>query len=196
MEKFRTRKFKILAYPESSPQIVDRLRELDWNFIGILHDKDKNKDGSLKKPHYHFMIVFQNACFNTSIARQLKLDERFVRRMETTNEKQFLAYLTHFGSKDKYQYSDNDLIYNNLGLLKQYENACTSLGVEVLTESEKALEIVGIIEGHENLNFIGLLKLCCERGLYDVLRRNSTMFIHILKESKIKLDNIKEKDVY
>lgn len=57
----RTRNFATVLYPESAPN--------DWKvllqeqripaLISPLHDKDINLDGTLKKEHYHVMILFE-----------------------------------------------------------------------------------------------------------------------------------------
>lgn len=182
MEKFRARKFKLLAYPDSNPDIIDDLKSYGWPFVAILHDKDKQKNGDLKKSHYHVFLQFSNACFNTSIAKQLKLDLRFVRKCESMDEKRFLAYLIHFGSKDKYKYSVDDLICSSEKMIELVKKACETLETEDLSESDKALKVLDLIRTHDNLTLSGLLELCCDAGLYDVFRRNATLFIQILKD--------------
>lgn len=182
MEKFRARKFKLLAYPDSNPTIIDDLKSFGWSFVAILHDKDKQKDGSIKKAHYHIFLQFSNACFNTSIIKQLKIDERFVRKCESMDEKRFLAYLLHFGSKDKHKYDFSELLFSSDKMLDLVQKACDSLETEDLSESDKALKVLDLIRTHGDLTLAGLLELCCDAGLYDVFRRNANLFIQILKE--------------
>lgn len=54
--------YTFLAYPESSDieEIKLAFDSSNWDFeISPLHDKDKDKDGNLKKPHYHIIVGFR-----------------------------------------------------------------------------------------------------------------------------------------
>ena len=184
--QFRSRKFQILAYPESSPNLIDILKNLGWDFIGILHDKDKNKDGSIKKPHWHIYLSFVNACFNSSIVRQLGLSDNFVRKMEKTNEVKFLAYLTHFQSKDKHKYDDSELIYSSDAMLELVMNARNQLETAVFTESQKVTCLLKLIDELGITTMKKLVEVACYNELYDVLRRSGGIFSAILKEKLAK----------
>lgn len=60
MESKRTRNYATVVYPESAPS--------DWKvllqeqcvpaFISPIHNRDINADGTIKKEHYHVMIMF------------------------------------------------------------------------------------------------------------------------------------------
>ena len=54
--------YTFLSYPESSDieQIKIALDSANWDYeISPLHDKDKNADGTEKKPHYHIIVGFR-----------------------------------------------------------------------------------------------------------------------------------------
>lgn len=186
---FRTRKFQILAYPESSPKLIDTLKEFGWDFVAILHDKDKNKDGSIKKPHWHVYLTFVNACFQSSICKQLSLPKNFVRKMELANEIKFLAYLTHYQSKDKYKYSDDELIYNSEKMLELVFNARNVLDTAVFSESHKVSYLIKLIDELGISSMTKLVEVACYNELYDVLRRASSIFLAIIKEKNTCKDN-------
>ena len=169
--KFKTRKFQILAYPESSPNLIQTLNELGWDYIGILHNKDKNKDGSIKKEHWHIYLSFVNPCYNTSICKQLGLPLNFVRKMEPSNEIKFLAYLTHFQSKDKYKYDDSELLYSSDKMLELVLNARNKLDTAVFTESQKVTYLLKLIDELGINSMTRLLEVACYNELYDVVRR-------------------------
>lgn len=181
-KKFKTRKFQVLAYPESAPQLIQTLKELQWDFIGILHDKDKNKDGSIKKAHWHFYILFVNNCYNTSIAKQLGLPLNFVRKMEPSNETKFLAYLTHYQSKDKHKYDDSELIYSSDKMLELVINARNKLDTEIMTESQKVAYLLKLIDELGIDSMTRLIEVACYNELYDVVRRAGSIFSAIIKE--------------
>lgn len=54
--------YTFLSYPESSDieKIKAALDSYNWDYcISPLHDKDKKEDGTLKKPHYHWIVGFR-----------------------------------------------------------------------------------------------------------------------------------------
>ena len=59
-QNVKKRNWTIVVYPESLPENwKDILRESGLQ-VGIspLHDKDVNPDGSIKKPHYHLILIY------------------------------------------------------------------------------------------------------------------------------------------
>lgn len=184
--KFRSRKFQILAYPESSPNLINTLKELHWDYVGILHDKDKDKNGQIKKPHWHLYISFVNACFNTSICKQLGLGENLVRKMELSNETKFLAYLTHYQSKDKFKYSDDELLSSSDKMIELIMNARNQLDTAILTESQKVTFILKLIDELGIDSMTKLIEVACYNDLYDVVRRAGSIFHQIIKEKSCK----------
>lgn len=184
--QFRSRKFQILAYPDSCPNLIERLKELSWDFVAILHDKDKQKNGEIKKPHWHVYLCFINACYNTSICKQLELTSNLVRKMELSNEIKFLAYLTHYQSKDKYKYSDDELIYNSDKMLELVLNARNQLDTAVLSESQKVTYLLKLIDELGINSMTRLIEVACYNELYDVVRRAGGIFSAIIKEKVAK----------
>lgn len=184
--KFKTRKFQLLAYPESAPHLIQTLKELQWDFIGILHDKDKNKDGSIKKAHWHIYLSFVNACYNTSLSKQLNLPLNLIRKMEPSNEIKFLAYLTHYNSKDKFHYDDSELIYSDDKMLELVFNARNQLDTQIMSESQKVSYLLKLIDELEISSMRKLVEVACYNELYDVLRRSGGIFSAILKKNACK----------
>lgn len=60
--KIRYRNFVSILYPDSAPlDWRDRLTDFHVPaFVSPIHDKDKNPDGTLKKAHYHLLVMFSN----------------------------------------------------------------------------------------------------------------------------------------
>ena len=58
----RTRNWTFVVYPESVvPDWKEKLEKLYTQaLISPLHNKDKNPDGTDKKPHYHVLLIFKN----------------------------------------------------------------------------------------------------------------------------------------
>lgn len=105
MTKEKARYFTFLLYPDSIP--VDWQMKLELLGVPIaispLHDKDKNKDGTLKKPHYHVIYVAKNPVTSESVRLKIKRvlgdgSIALVQIVRTSMENMYL-YLTH-ESKD------------------------------------------------------------------------------------------------
>lgn len=58
----RTRSWTFILYPESAPEnwrdILDEFH-VEW-IESPLHDKDKEANGDIKKPHWHILIIFES----------------------------------------------------------------------------------------------------------------------------------------
>ena len=106
MKQETYRKISLIAYDESLPDNwKDELQTFE-KYAYIYHDKDLNKDGTLKKAHYHIVIWFgkqfrHNAveslceeCFGTKVFQPLMSDEGILR------------YFQHKDNSDKEPYSE------------------------------------------------------------------------------------------
>jgi len=81
----------------------------------ILHDKDINENGELKKPHFHIVLDYSDGkekiC--SRIEKVLKVNNNSVRVKYIQNPIKMVRYLTHRDSKDKYKYDDSEVITND-----------------------------------------------------------------------------------
>ena len=108
----KTRNWVGVAYPESLPENwLDLLKDLHIQaFVSPLHDKDKDETGELKKPHYHIMLMYDN----TTTFDNAKSDfESFgvTTLIKAVRSKKGMArYLCHMDDKDKYRYSEDDVL--------------------------------------------------------------------------------------
>ena len=62
MATTRNTHYATLVYPESAPHDwIDILEEQHIQaLISPLHDKDIDKEGNPKKPHYHIILIFES----------------------------------------------------------------------------------------------------------------------------------------
>jgi hypothetical protein len=102
----KTRNWAFVVYPESAP---DGWMELlaDTHipaFVSPLHDKDIDEDGSLKKPHYHVVLMFDGP---TTQKRANEIIEPFCGTKSAEYVKSlrgYVRYLIHLDNPEKAQY--------------------------------------------------------------------------------------------
>lgn len=176
-DKYRDRKFMLLLYPEDATHV----RALDvikgsYDCAYILHDKDLDETGNLKKPHWHVVInTGKNAIWNTSLADTLGLALNYIE--QARNMDRALQYLIHYNEADKHQY-EIDEVYGSLkNRLKMTMNAGERL------EGEKVEELINFIENYDgHLTITMFSKHCASVGMWDVYRRSGSILNRIIDE--------------
>lgn len=90
--------FIMILYPDDSRhsdlmRYVENHRALFPSYVWILHDKDTDENGSLKKPHIHFLY---KRCNKTTVSAQLKFFEGFIDYIEPCRDyKSYIYYMLH-----------------------------------------------------------------------------------------------------
>lgn len=130
--------FTLVCYPESC-NIEQSLQELCFkhnvrDYAYILHNKDKDKDGNLKKEHYHVVIMLEFKDPNHSKPEQQEISKLFGLiggqcGQCARSEKNTLLYLVHANDKDKYQYETQEIVY--------YADMLSTIFSRALNEREK-----------------------------------------------------------
>ena len=107
MEKYRSRAHVLLLYPdcESHVEAVKKI-EKSYDYAMILHDKDSDENGELKKPHWHIVLRFGQAVWSSAICKELGIEENYIEKPRSFDNA--LLYLVHFNDSDKYQYNPDD----------------------------------------------------------------------------------------
>lgn len=166
MEKFRARNFNLVLYDEDEThkKAISYIQK-NYDYAMICHDKDcDEKTGEIKKSHYHIVVRFKNAKWNTSLADDLKIPINYIE--ECRNLKRSLQYLIHYNDENKHQYD-----------IEEIQGTLTNLLIETIkngnkTESEKIIEILQWIEEQQQyVDIAYLIRWCAEIGYWDVLRR-------------------------
>ncbi|MBR2786571.1 MAG: hypothetical protein IKD76_03655 [Clostridia bacterium] len=111
----RSLTFTFELYPEWPfiTTILDHLKTCN-KYAYILHDKDVNDNGELKKKHIHAMVKYGGRRTLSSVQNEFfkyGLEKRFC---DTCNERAMLRYFTHIDDPDKYQYSIDDIVQGNM----------------------------------------------------------------------------------
>lgn len=104
--------WQCIVYPESAPdnwqEIVEDLR-LD-GFISPIHDKDTNPDHTMKKEHYHVLLMWDGP---TTEKNARAICESFGGVMEPIPVQSLtgaVRYLIHMDNPEKYQYKKKDVV--------------------------------------------------------------------------------------
>lgn len=81
------------------------------DYAYILHDVDKNADGTDKLPHWHIMIRFKDSVPTSSICKWFDVQPERIGKIHGKFA-DALAYLTHSNAPDKEQYLEENVISN------------------------------------------------------------------------------------
>lgn len=168
----------ILLYPEDKSH-VDALSKLSTAFetIAVLHDKDKEKDGSLKKPHWHVVVNTRNQTWNTSIAKQVGIKLNYIQKLR--NPEAAIEYLIHWNEESKYQYPIEDCFGAT-----RLKNLLKKITVEEqIPECEKVLELIEWITNADRpITISSFARVCASTDRWDIFRRSASIYMRIIDE--------------
>lgn len=172
-DKIRSRLWCLLLYPEDETHIeaLEAIRK-EFNYVAILHDKDvwtevdeevnpEHKAGELKKPHYHIIVKFTQARWNTALAADLGIAPNYLEQCR--NFDSAALYLVHDGLEEKYQYDSTSL-----------EGTLVPAVMKLLAakdENSRVLELMKLIQSMGYIDYSELVIKACENGMYSDLRR-------------------------
>lgn len=180
MKKYRSRKHFLLLYPDDVSHVEAlKIIKNNYDYAMILHNKDL-KNGELKKEHYHIVLEFPSAKWNTAIAKELSITENYIQQCRSLENS--LNYLIHYNEPEKFQYPIDEVTGN---LKKKLEKAIKNDGKD---ESDKVTELIHYIEDYKGyLTLTNFSKYSASVGYWDVFRRSGVIFIKIIEEKNIKM---------
>jgi hypothetical protein len=171
-KKFRS--FAGTLYPDSESYdcelllSVIRSKFIDWAYI--LHDKDTDENGVLKKPHIHWVGRATPRCLSV-VSNFLGLPENDIEVVK--NFDNMVMYLIHLNDIDKYQYSPDDVETNfpNIG--------------QLLRRQSEGQIVKDLASAKMQKSWYDLVQYAVETESYDVLRRNLGVIRLIWEEVQI-----------
>lgn len=106
----RTRAWATIVYEESAPDCWrDTLQSyMVQAFVSPLHDSDKKDDGSLKKPHFHVLMMYDGVK-TPEQAREIFESFGGVGCEPVQSVRGYARYLCHLDNPEKHQYSPDDV---------------------------------------------------------------------------------------
>lgn len=172
MEKIRKRNWTMLLYPEDPTHAaaIKKLESGGYKYVAILHDKDiwaegeseNHTAGEPKKEHWHVVLKFPQARWNTAIAEELGIAVNYME--PCANFDSACLYLVHANAEDKFQYDAGSLFGNLV-------SAVNKLLVDD-DEGMRVLEIVHAIDSCPGrVSYRDMLVKACNNGLYGEFRR-------------------------
>ena len=158
-KKFRS--FAGTLYPDSESYDCETLlstirsKFTDWAYI--LHDKDVDENGELKKPHIHWVGRATPRCLSV-VSNFLGLPENDIEVVK--NFDNMVMYLIHLNDIDKFQYSPDDVETNlpNIG--------------QILRRLSEGQIVKDLASAKLQKSLYDLIQYSVETDSYDVLRRN------------------------
>lgn len=106
---------EIVLYPSQYPDvqsIVKAIGDRGWKYCIVKHDRDRNKDGKLKDPHYHAYVHFggSNWAFKY-VANVFSVADNYVNKIKG-RWADVEDYAIHRNAPDKEQYSLDEVTAN------------------------------------------------------------------------------------
>ena len=140
----------------------------NYNYAYILHDKDKDTNGELKKPHYHYIVKMPSCVPNSTLANALDIKENYIQCILSLQGA--YDYLTHRHTPEKYQYKDSDIVST----------------IDMEWEKEKIIKgefqcIMQSIKENKIKTMYELTEWCIQNDCLQALQKNAYLFSQILK---------------
>ncbi len=166
MERFRSRNFRLLLYPDCEAHVkaYEAIQAKGTVYAMILHDRDLDPDhpGEMKKAHWHFVLKYKNAIWSSALAKDLGIEENYI--MKCDNLDGALLYLVHHECEDKAPYELSEVtgkLATRLAFLLADDD-----------ESTRALNIYEIIKScAPPVTYTDVFLKACHAGLYSDFRR-------------------------
>lgn len=158
-KKFRS--FAGTLYPDSESYDCETLlstirsKFIDWAYI--LHDKDVDEKGELKKSHIHWVGRATPRCLSV-VSNFLGLSENDIEVVK--NFDNMVMYLIHLNDIDKFQYSPDDV-----------ETNLPNIGQLLRRQSEGQI-VKDLASAKMQKSWYDLVQYAVDLDSYDILRRN------------------------
>ena len=174
-DKSRCRNWTLVVYPDSAPSDwVQRLEDLHIEWVqSPLHDKDTNADGSVKKAHWHVLLMFGGV----KSYEQVKTISDMINAPIPTrchNARSLVRYFAHLDNPDKHQYSVGDIIpYGGVDLVELLK-PCTSERYTLIRDIIQYIKDSDIVEFTDLIDYASIhhyddwFPLLCDNCAYVV----------------------------
>lgn len=183
----RSRNWSFIGYPDDSlpddyASILSEELHLMWAESPV-HDADLNGDGSEKKKHIHFLLVFDG---NKSFEQIVEITDRLNCPIpqKCRNVRSLVRYFAHLDNPDKHQYKPTDIkVHGGLELQDYFQPS--------LTEYQHTLkEIEAFIRDNNITEFCDLCEIVSQMDrddwYYVISCRNTLYLSQMIRSRKFK----------
>ena len=174
MKEEKNRNWTFIYYEEHGlNNLIEYLSDTGLPYsISPIHDKDFNPDGTLKKPHYHCIIMFPGpTTYNkvSTICNELKasIPKRILSVVG------IYRYFTHLDNPEKVQYNESDIISGNGFDIKDIKGMTTS---ELLDCKKQIIELIINNNIFEYSSLVDYLLVNDLIDLFGVVSNNTIFF--------------------
>lgn len=183
--------------------LLSDIQKICW----ITHDKDRDKDGNLLKPHTHAVIRVPNAMTISAFSKNFAIRERLIQPCKKGDEIEDLdnafLYMIHGDERskslNKYQYSPMEIKgpWSNYARerIKKMQSPGFSAQKREAKESEDFLKILDYIDNSLYVSMSDLSRWAASSKLWSTFRRSSSIIRDVIKEHNSYLEKLAaEKD--
>ncbi len=112
----RVRNYEMITY--QSEEVIKAVLRIHKarirHYAYILHDKDLKDDGEPAQAHYHVLMVFNNAMTSTAVQKLFPDNGQNTFPAVMNDKADCFNYLDHSDCPDKYQYSRESIVCDDL----------------------------------------------------------------------------------
>lgn len=192
MKNIKKRNWAFVLWPDSAPiNWYDILQESGLLFaISPLHDKDLNPDNSIKKSHYHIIMVFDGpTTFNNALNVAKRVGANTVQPLEQIRG--YYRYFTHKDNPEKYQYNDNDITTINGFNINNYIELTYTEVNKLLLQIQYLIREKHIMEYSDLLDFLDLNGL---KEMWDVAIHHTLLLDKYISSRRYKTKQEKNQE--
>ena len=187
MADARSRSWTFIVYPESVPEgWRSKLTALHVPLIvSPLHDQDRKNDGSLKKPHFHCLLLFPSKKSYTQV-KEVTDDLNSPIPQKVASVPGLVRYFAHLDDPQKVQY-DPQKIESFCGA-----DASAYLSMTTKDRHKTLKELTNYILSEKLTSFSAVVKAALSQNRddwYTLIADKYTWYIELLVDSEWKLQH-------
>lgn len=181
MAEKRTRNWTFIVYPESAPKnwrsILDD-KHVQW-IESPLHDKDVNPDGTVKKEHWHILLIYDGV---KSFSQIKEITDSLSSPVPQACEsaRGLVRYMIHMDNPEKYQYDRAGIVGHCGADVESFFEMTATNRLATLKE------ISQFIMDNQITNFSDLVKYAILNSddWFTVIADKNTLFINKLIDAE------------
>jgi hypothetical protein len=177
----KARTWTLVIYPESAPknwrEIIDKTH-ISW-IESPLHDKDVNPDGTIKKAHWHVLLLFEGPTTFSKVKDIGKVINAPVPQI-VSSARGMVRYMIHMDNPEKYQYPIGEIVGHGGADVDGFFELTATNRLRVLQE------ITAYIQDNKVTSFADLTYHAIETSTdwFDVIANHNTLFLNKLIDSE------------